>query len=155
MTYVEIGESAQFEVDAFKQFARVSCSCDDNQIREFVRAAVLRVQQHADRALVPCTIEITGEGAELQLWQPTVASVTAAIDIDTGADEKAGCIVSGHTLMLPYAGRWRVTYTTVPNPSAVEALRPYVWQLAAAIYDGNTEEEAKVMQRIPIDYVVR
>ena len=155
MTYIEIGDKMQFEADGFKQFARIVGDVNDDEIRSFIHAAVLRVQQHADRALIPCTIEDIGEGDQMQLWQPTVASILSAVDIDTGEDEKAGCVVSGHTLILPYVGRWRVRYTTQPNPHTVEFLRPYVWQLAAALYDGNTEEEAKVMQRIPICYAVQ
>ena len=154
MTYKEIGENNQLGIDGFKRFARIVGDVNDEEIRAFMRAAILEVQQQADRALVPCTIEIIGEGSEIQLWQPTIASVTSVTDIDTGDDELADCMVAGQMLQLPYVGRWRVVYKTEPNAYEVEKLRPYVWKLVAAMNDGDTDEEARIKASIPIDYVV-
>ena len=154
MTYKEIGENNQLGIDGFKRFARIVGDVNDEEIRAFMRAAILEVQQQADRALVPCTIEIIGEGSEIQLWQPTIASVVSVTDIDTGDDELADCMVAGQMLQLPYVGRWRVVYKTKPNAYEVEKLRPYVWKLVAAMNEGDTDEEARIKASIPIDYVV-
>lgn len=155
MTYKVICDSDQFDICAFKGFARIADDVHDGEVHSILRSCVLRVQQQADLALLPCTIEIVGEGRDLQLWQPSIGDILSVVDESTGGDVLPGCRVEGRMLHTPYPAVWRVTYTTVPDAAAVEALRPYVWQLAAAILDGNTEEESKVMQRIPISYVVQ
>lgn len=157
MNYVEIGTNAQFNIDAFKRYAKVVEDGDavNDDLRDTLRAAAIRVQEHADRALLPCTITVDGEGAAMQLWQPIIATLVSAVDLATGEDFRSDCRIEGHTLVLPHSAAWEVTYTTEPNYYEVERLRPFVLELAAALWDGNTEEEAKVMQRIPIDYVVR
>ena len=154
MTYLEIGENNQFEIDGFKRYARITGSADDNLIRDFVRSAVLAVQEVADYALVPCKIEIEGEGRCLQLWQPIVATFDSVTDIDTGAEVLADCLVCGRVITMPYAGRWRIVYNTTPSPAKCVELRPYVWKIVEGLYDGYTEEEAKAMARIPAGYVV-
>lgn len=155
MTYKAIGENNQLGIDGFKRFARISSSADDEQVRSFIQSATLEVQQIADRALLPCTIELEGEGREIQLWQPIIATVESVVDIETGDDVKGDCTVFRQMLSLPYEGRFRVEYTTQPNAHDVERLRPYVWKIVAALYDGNTDEEARIKASIPTDYVVQ
>ena len=154
MTYLEIGENNQFQIDGFKRYARIVGSADDDEIRGFVRAAILYVQEVADFALLPCKIEIEGEGRCLQLWQPIIATIECVQNLDTGDDVKADCTVLGRIITMPYAGRWRVTYTTQPNHVKAEELRPCVYKISAALYDGDTEEEAKAKASIPAGYVV-
>lgn len=154
MTYLEIGENNQFQLDGFKRYARIAGSADDDEIRGFIRAAILHVQEVADFALLPCKIEIEGNGRCLQLWQPIIATVESVQNLDTGDDVLADCLVYGRIITMPYVGRWRIVYNTQPNTHSVDALRPYVWKIAAALYEGNTEEEAKAKASIPAGYVV-
>ena len=154
MTYDQIGENPQFDIGGFKQDARITGACDDALIRGFLRSAVMTVQEVADFALLPCTITVEGEGRCLQLWQPIIATIECVQNLDTGDDVKADCTVLGRIITMPYAGRWRVTYTTQPNHVKAEELRPCVYKIAAALYDGDTEEEAKAKASIPASYVV-
>lgn len=155
MTYKEIGDNNQLGLDNFKRYARITTTEDDEQIRSFIRSATMEVQEIADRALLPCTIVMDGEGRELQLWQPIIATLDSVVDTETGDEMKAECTVFGQTLSMPYDGKWRIQYTTEPNAHDVERLRPYVWKIVAALYDGNTDEEARIKASIPSSYVVQ
>ena len=155
MTYEAIGNNDAIGLDGFKRYARIVGDTYDNELRSILQDATIRVQEYADRALLPCTITIEGEGTSIQLWQPIVSGIVSVVDIDSGEDVVSDCLASSHTIYLPRAGRWRVTYTTQPLTYDVYRLRGYVWEMAAAMWDGNTEEETKVYQRIPADYVVR
>lgn len=155
MDYIEIGTNEAITLAAFKEYANITDSTKDTQLTEVLKDATMRVQEYADRALLPCTIEIDGEGESVQLWQPLVASVVSVKDWATGDDVLARCIIRGNTLFLPRKMRVTVRYTTQPLTTEVSRLLGYVWEMAAAIWDGNTEEEMKVYKRIPADYVVR
>jgi hypothetical protein len=154
MTYLEIGENNQFQIDGFKRYARITDTVNDDEIRGFVRSAVMTVQEIADVALVPCKIAIEGEGRCLQLWQPIVSTIDSVENLATGDDVKADCLVLGRVITMPYSGSWRIVYNTQPNGIKADELRPYVWKIAAALYDGDTEEEAKAKASIPASYVV-
>jgi hypothetical protein len=155
ITYTSIGTNTAITLADFKKYANIVGTAKDTELENVLKQAVLRVQEYADRALLPCTIVIEGEGGALQLWQPIISGVTSVVNIETGEDVVADCLVSGNRLELPYAGRWRVTYTTLPNAGDVARLLGYVWEMAAALWDGNTDEEQKVYKRIPADYVVQ
>ena len=45
-----------------------------------------------------------------------------------------------------------ITYTTLPTSAETGRLLNYVYEMASAMWDGNTEEQNKVYQRIPINY---
>lgn len=153
MTYTAIGTNEGITLAGFKAYANIVGDGHDTELSSILQQAAIRVQEYADRALLPCTIVIDGDGSQMQLWQPIISGVTSVEDLATGEDVVADCTVRGTTLFLPHAGTWRVTYTTQPADTA--RLLAYVWEAAAAIYDGNTEEELKVYQRIPASYVVR
>jgi hypothetical protein len=44
-----------------------------------------------------------------------------------------------------------IEYTTIPDAAQVERMLIPIWELALAIYDGNTDEQNKVIQRLPIE----
>lgn len=155
ITYTQVGTNPNITIAAFKAYAKYTGNASDDEIQAAINAGVLLVQQVADRALVACTIVTDGEGDKVQLWQPIIAGVTSVVDVVNGDDVVSDCIVAGNTLILPRAGRWRVTYTTQPSTPNVTLLLPFVWEWTEAHLSGNTEEENKVFGRIPIDYVVQ
>ena len=155
MTYDAIGTNTDITLADFKAYANITGTDKDAQLQSVLTQAVIRVQEYADRALLPCTITIDAEGAQAQLWQPIISAVNHVVDMDSGDDVVADCVAKGTTLFFPRPGVWKVTYTTQPVSSDVKRLLAYVWEMAVAMWDGNTEEETKVYNRIPADYVVR
>ena len=154
MRYIEIGSSDAITLAAFKAWANITDSSKDEQLADVLKQAAIRVQEYADRALYPCTIEVDGEGAQAQLWQPLVATVVSVTDWATDEGVLSRCLVRGSTLLLPKAMHYTVRYTTQPLASEVSRLLGYVWEMASAMWDGNTDEETRVYKRIPCDYVV-
>lgn len=154
-TYIEIGNNPAILLDEWKRYANIATSEKDALLRTILTQAVLRVQEYADRALLPCTIEIEGDGDRAQLWQRVVSSIDSVVDAATGTDLVDRCTAYQDRVFLPYQMHYTIRYKTQPLDSEVSRLLPYVWELATAIWDGNTEEEQKVYQRIPTDYVVQ
>ena len=155
MQYITIGTNNAITLADVKTYAKISNSADDTQLTKVLQNATLRVQEYADRALLPCTIEIDGEGETAQLWQPMINGVTSVTDWATGDDVVSRCLARGTTLFLPRKMHYTIRYTTTPLESEVARLLPYVWEAAAALWDGNTEEELAVYKRIPASYVVQ
>ena len=155
MTYDVIGNNTDITLADFKAYANITGTDKDTQLQNVLTQATLRVQEYADRALLPCTIEIDGEGEKAQLWQPVISSVVSVTDWATGENVLDRCLARSNTLFLPRKMHYTIRYTTSPQESEVARLLPYVWEAAAAIWDGNTEEESAVYKRIPASYVVQ
>lgn len=155
MEYITIGSNAAITLADFKTYAKISGTADDAQLTKVLQNATLRVQEYADKALLPCTIEIDGEGEKAQLWQPVISTVVSVTDWATGENVIDRCLARSNTLFLPRKMHYTIRYTTSPQDSEVARLLPYVWEAAAAIWDGNTEEESAVYKRIPASYVVQ
>ena len=155
MRITEITPSTILTLDRLKAYANiVDCSRDD-ELRTVLMTAALRVAQYADIALVACTVveEVDG-GGEAQLWMPPVSAIVSVIDA-SGEDIASRCMACGSRIVLPVGGHYTVTYTVEPEEATVQSYAPLVWEMAVAIWDGNTEEESKVYKRIPAGYVVQ
>lgn len=155
MRITETQESDILTLERLKAYANiVDCSRDD-ELRAVLASASLRVAQYADVALVGCTIvdDVTG-GGEVQLWMPPVAEVSSVVDAATGIDVADYCTRIGNRLLLPDGAAYAITYRVEPDDATVEIYAPLVWQMAVAMWDGNTDEELKVYKRIAAGYVV-
>ena len=154
MRIVNVKESSILTLDRLKAYANIVDGSRDDELRTILRAAALRVAQYADVALLECTVidEVTEEA---QLWMPPVGEVTSVVDAVTGEDVSDRCTRIGNDiLVLPLDTVCTVTYTVVPDEATVQTFAPLVWEMAVAMWDGNTEEESKVYRRIPSGYVV-
>jgi len=154
MKYIEIGNNTNITLADFKKYAKVVGDADDTTLTNILQQATLRVQEYADRALLPCTIEDDGIGEVARLWQPVVSSIDWVKDASTGVDVISHCTAYADRVFLPKKMAYTIRYKTTPLSSDVSRLLAYIWEAAVAILDGNTEEELKVYQRIPASYVV-
>lgn len=154
MQVTNVQASAILTLDRLRAYANIVDGSRDDELRAVLRSAALRIAQYADVALLECTVTDTAQGEELQLWMPPVAEVTSVVDIEAGTDVRDRCRVVGNILHLPAAGDYEVAYRVVPDADTVETFAPLVWQMAVAIWDGNTDEEQKVHKRISAGYVV-
>ena len=156
MRITDTQQSSILTLDRLKAYANIVDCTRDDELRAVLRSAALRVAQYADIALLGCTIEETVEdAAAVQLWMPPVASVDAVTDVRTGADVTAECFACGSRFAFPYEGSFTIRYTVAPDEATVQKFAPLVWQMAVAIWDGNTEEEQRIYARIPAGYVVQ
>lgn len=152
MIIKDIQDSSILTLERLKAYANIVDGLHDDELRAVLRSAAMRVAQYADVALLECTIVDISAKGEMQLWMPPVVSFTV-MDED-GEDITSRCVLVGNILRMPYFGIKTVTYTVGPEEATVEQYAPLVWQMAVAMYDGNTDEESKVYKRIPAGYVV-
>jgi len=155
MRIKNIQPSPILTLDRLKAYANIVDPSRDDELRAVLVSAALRVAQYADVALLPCTVEddVVG-GGEMQLWMPPVVEVVSVIDQATGEGRAARCERIGDRLILPDEAAYAVTYRVEPDEPTVQEYAPLVWQMAVAMWDGNTDEESKVYKRIPAGYVV-
>lgn len=109
-----------------------------------LRAAVLKVQSYADRAIVATTFRLraTPIAGRVSLYQGggKVASVTDAIGNALDYDQPAPDIINAG-----YSGDVVVTYTTEPAEGNVDALKLVVYRYTTALYDGETPDTLGVI----------
>lgn len=155
MNITDIKSSNILTIEKLKAYANIVGCEHDDELRSILRSAAIRVAQYADVALLGCTIvdDVYG-GGEIQLWMPPVADDVTVKDIASGEDVTERCTRMGDRMILPETGNYTVTYSVEPTDATVEQYAPLVWQMAVAMWDGNTDEEQKVYRRIPAGYVV-
>ena len=155
MRITETTPSAILTLERLKAYANIVDRTRDDELQAALDSAILRVAQYADVALVECTIVDEREGGgEVQLWMPPVSEVRSVVDAVTNVDVVGYCTRIGNRLILPDEAAYTLTYTVTPDDATVAVYAPLVWQMAVAIWDGNTDEESKVIKRIPAGYVV-
>ncbi len=131
------GAPTTAQLTAFKQYASVPDSSQDDVLNALLKQAMLAVQEYSDRALLACTLElvITDVSAweRVRLYQgaKTVTSVTdetgTAVEHELHPDGlylKRSC----HAI--------KVVYTNEVNEYEAAKLTPVVWQYGTALYDG-------------------
>ena len=152
LRYTAIGTNAAITLADFKSYMHITGTTYDDALTDVLKQATIRIQEYADVALLPCTIELEGEGEIIKLYQHPVSEISSVKDSVSGDD-------------VPYVSNYKktlieqidsdgviITYTTLPTSVETGRLMNYVYEMASAMWDGNTEEQNKVYQRIPINY---
>ena len=152
LRYTLIGINPEITLSGLKSYMHITTNNRDTELQEVLNQAIIRIQEYSDVALLPCTIELEEEGDVIKLYQHPVSSITSVKDAESGDD-------------VPYVSNYKktvieqtgaeiviVTYTTLPTSAETGRLLNYVYEMASAMWDGNTEEQNKVYQRIPINY---
>lgn len=127
----------------FKQFASVPDDTQDTMLLRILKNAALRVQEYADRAILPCKVRATLPVPEstgivrLYMGGGTIESATN----DRGDDVYYDPLPGGRLQLFGRGGTVVVTYTTVPNEGDQEALAQAVIRYATADYDGAETAE--------------
>lgn len=149
MTYKQIGDISALRADAFKVWAKIDEGNDDI-VNIALRDAALRIQEYTNVALIPCTIQQLASKGAIRLMLP----IGNVISVTDGKGNECDFSFSGFALDFSYSGyisKVVIEYTTIPDAAQVERMLIPVWELALAIYDGNTDEQNKVIQRLPIE----
>ena len=151
LRYTAIGTNAAITLADFKSYMHITGNTHDDALTDVLKQATIRIQEYSDIALLPCTIELEGEGEIIKLYQCPVSEITSVKDLVGGWDV---AYVSDYrkTLIEQIDSEAVViTYTTLPTSADTGRLLNYVYEMASAMWDGNTEEQNKVYQRIPIN----
>ena len=151
LRYTAIGTNAAITLADFKSYMHITGNTHDDALTDVLKQAAIRIQEYADVALLPCTIELEGEGEIIKLYQRPVSEITSVKDLVGGWDV---AYVSDYRKTLIEqidSDAVVITYTTLPTSADTGRLLNYVYEMASAMWDGNTEEQNKVYQRIPIN----
>lgn len=151
LRYTAIGTNAAITLADFKSYMHITGNTNDDALTDVLKQATIRIQEYADIALLPCTIELEGEGEIIKLYQHPISEITSVKDLVGGWD--VGYVSDYRKTMIEQIDSKAVviTYTTLPTSADTGRLLNYVYEMASAMWDGNTEEQNKVYQRIPIN----
>lgn len=151
LRYTAIGTNAAITLADFKSYMHITGTTNDDALTDVLKQATIRIQEYADIALLPCTIELEGEGEIIKLYQGPVDEITSVKDLVGGWDVDYVSDYRKTMIEQIDSDAVVITYTTLPTSAETGRLLNYVYEMASAMWDGNTEEQNKVYQRIPIN----
>lgn len=131
------------------QLQRYTGALDESQmpiLRSCLCTAIIEVQDRSGRSIVPCEmrLEISYNEENIVRLYGNVASVTS-VKSSSGADVPYtlcdGYIDTGEAIYESLT----IDYTTGVDEGESMRLLPVVYQYAAAIYDGQTDELYKIL----------
>ena len=152
LRYTAVGTNAAITLADFKSYMHITGNTNDDALTDVLKQATIRIQEYADIALLPCTIELEGEGKIIKLYQHPVSEITSVKDLVGGWDVDYVSDYRKTLIEQIDSEAVVITYTTLPTSAETGRLLNYVYEMASAMWDGNTEEQNKVYQRIPINY---
>ena len=146
---IEAEEPLTDHLEQFKMYASVPDGSRDGILLKILKRAMLTVQEYADRALLPCVIELTAydvePGESLPLYQGG-KEVVSVKDRD-GADVEH-TVDSGRVIIGQRSSSVTVTYKNEVVLPEAEKLQPVCWELATAIYDGeDADVQASILKK--------
>ena len=151
LRYTAIGTNAAITLADFKSYMHITGNTHDDALTDVLSQAAIRIQEYADVALLPCTIELECEGEIIKLYQHPVSEISSVKD--SASEDDVPYVSNYKKTVIEQADAEMViiTYTTLPTSVETGRLMNYVYEMASAMWDGNTEEQNKVYQRIPIN----
>ena len=120
----------------FKAYASVADNSQDALLESLLLRSVLRVQEMADRSILPCRFRLQEDEVQdgvVRLYQ-TIKTIDKVTDAEgnsvryTRANKILSCGVVDNVI---------VEYTTEAKEGNVYELLPVVYQYATALYDGQ------------------
>ena len=132
---IEIGSLPQGCLDGFKAYAAISDESQDMLASSMLTRAMLRVQEQADRSLLPCTFRLEDDEVDglVRLYQ----NIDQIVSVKDGNGQAIAWARAGRTLSVGMVQSVVVEYTTKVQEGNVIDLLPVVYQYAAALYDGQ------------------
>ena len=132
---IEIGSLPQGCLDGFKAYAAISDESQDMLVASMLTKAMLRVQEQADRSLIPCTFRLEDDEVDglVRLYQ----NIDQIVSVKDGNGQAIAWTKAGRTLSVGMVSSVVVEYTTKASEGNVIDLLPVVYQYAAALYDGQ------------------
>lgn len=133
VSIIERGEPEAGWMTLFREYASIPDGSPERVLNALLVRAVLRVQEYADRSLLPCTMRVHDSEAAggVRLYQSVDEVVSVTDNYGNAVDytlEGRGVTVSAEAVT--------VTYRTEPVQGDIDQLLPVVLQYATALYDG-------------------
>ncbi len=147
---ITAGDPLHDHIEQFKMYASVPDSSRDGILQKILKRAMLTVQEYADRAVLPCTIELTAydvvAGDSIHLYQGG-RTVTSVKDREGGNVDYT--LDAGRIIVNQSASSVTVTYENEVTCAEAEKLQPVCWELATAIYDvEEAPKQASIIRKI-------
>ena len=132
---IEIGFLPHGCLEDFKAYAAISDDSQDMLVSSMLSRAMLRVQEQADRSLVPCTFRLVDDEVDglVRLYQ----NIDQILSVKDGNGNAIAWTRAGRTLSVGMVSSVVVEYTTKAEAGNIIELLPVVYQYAAALYDGQ------------------
>jgi hypothetical protein len=132
---IEVGSLPQGCLDEFKAYAAISDESQGMLASSMLTRAMLRVQEQADRSLLPCTFRL--EDGEVDGIVRLYQNIDQIVSVKDGNGQAIAWTRAGRTLSVGMVQSVVVEYTTKVEEGNVVDLLPVVYQYAAALYDGQ------------------
>lgn len=125
-----------------KQYASVADESRDGMLTALVQAAVLRVQEFADTALVATRLELTATpdaGGRVRLYEG--GGAVESVQTEDGSQAVPFSALGAGAISVQTRRAVRVVYVTAPEEGEQVRLKPVVYRYATALYDGLGTDE--------------
>jgi hypothetical protein len=149
LTYSSIGVNNAISLVGFKTYASIVGTEQDIFLTSLLQSAALVVQEYCDIAVLPCSFRLEGKGPVVKLYQPPVAGVVSVKDLQ-GNDVEYSLLDGNRYVKVSGSGDIVVEYSTTPDVLPQNLLTS-IYKIASTLYDGSTEEEAKIIKSLPIN----
>lgn len=137
-------------LEEFRQYASVPDNSRDALLRSLLNAAVLKVQEFADRALVECTVRQTARVPENNRFELYLGGgEVISVDVPSSAWTASYTALPGGILRISPTGLdAEVVFKVSPKEVDLARLKPVLFRYATALYDG---EDTDVLNRILLE----
>lgn len=146
-TLISSAEPTREHLAMFKQYASVPDSSRDALLNAMLKRAFLVIQEVTDKSLLSSEFELTVDererGDEFVRLYGTPVEV---LSVKNGAGHDVAYHWAYNVISLEeFAAEVRIRYKTAPVMADAVRLLPKVYAYATALYDGDTEEQNKIL----------
>lgn len=146
--------SDMITIEELKGYINVVSTDRDNELQSILNAAIAKVEDITDYSLTAQKIYIHANDVVVQkLYLLPVAEVVSVTNQETGTECSYSVNYSKTKVTLRDVSDVLIEYNTAPNAEHIFDLKPYVYQYAALLYDGVTDNQVieSVLRKIPRD----
>lgn len=146
---VSRGISDKLTVEELKGFLNVSVDRDE-EIQAILNASIAKIEDVCGYSLTPQTLRILAKGREFKLYYGPVDEVS--VKDEQGNDVPFTLNYSKTKVNIQEEKEVVIDYSTLPNEDTIFDFKPYVYQYAALLYDGETDLNIinSVIKKVPI-----
>ncbi len=147
MKYTKYQQGDSITLEGLKHHLRIVDDSNDAELAMLLKAATLYVQEYFDKALVSCSILQDQPQADTNFI--LFLSDQSNIRVRDYKGNEVGFEQSGNHITLSQAASVKISYDCTPVED-VEQYALIVYQIAAANYDGQPDEIAKILKNYPV-----
>ena len=147
MKYTKYQQGESITLGGLKHHLRIVDDSNDAELVVLLKAATQYVQEYLDVALVSCSVLQDEPQADTDFM--LFLSDQSNIRVRDYKGNEVGFEQSGNHIALSQAASVRISYDCTPADD-VERYALVVYQVAAANYDGQPDEIAKILRNYPV-----